>query len=385
MTPRIILCPGQGAQFVGMGKSWFEKSPEARAVFARADTLLGDRLGIALSKLCFEGPADRLNRTDASQPAIYVTSIACWHGLLAAWLCGGGAGGGASAGTNGGNGGVSGGEAIESHVVAAAGLSLGEYTALHLAGAFSFEAGLELVLLRGRAMQDAADAIKQPDGSPGSGMVALIGADEAQANELCAKVLDDFAGYPAGPRRDSSAEYPAGSWQDSSGRLQHEQAEPAGDRRGTQILVPANFNCPGQIVISGSIAACARAVEMAASTGLRAQPLPVAGAFHSPLMAPAAERLAAALKNTPIKPPRCPVMSNVTGKSHEPAPGRTIEDSIRARLVEQLTSPVRWEQDCRTLLSGFQGDWHELAPGRSLMGMMRRIDKAAKVETHDEP
>jgi [acyl-carrier-protein] S-malonyltransferase len=181
-------------------------------------------------------------------------------------------------------------------------------------------------------------------------MVALIGADEAQTTELCNKA------------------------------------------RGSDVLVPANFNCPGQIVISGSIAACQRAVEIAGTSGLRAQPLPVAGAFHSPLMAPAAERLAAALAKTPIKPPRCPVMSNVTGTAHAPNAGRTIEDSIRARLVEQLTSPVRWEQDCRSLLAmsstgggGGPAEWHELAPGRSLMGMMRRIEKATKVETHDEP
>ncbi len=126
---------------------------------------------------------------------------------------------------------------------------------------------------------------------------------------------------------------------------------------------------------------------------MRAQALAVAGAFHSPLMAPAAERLSAALRATTIQPPRCPVMSNVTGTEHEATPGgggrRSIEDSIRSRLVEQLTSPVRWEQDCRTLLAKSAGvdgiEWHELAPGRSLMGMMRRIDKAAKVETHDEP
>lgn len=337
MPPRLILCPGQGAQFVGMGKAWHDKSPEARAVFERADKLLGNRLGAPLSKLCFEGgggPTERLNLTDVSQPAIYISSIACWHGLLAAW----------GAGSSGG--------AIESHVLATAGLSLGEYTALHIAGAFSFEDGLELVVLRGRAMQDAADAIKQPDGTPGSGMVALIGADEAQANELCAKVLAE---------------------------------EPGSESRGTQILVPANFNCPGQIVISGSIAACNRAVELAATSGLRAQPLPVAGAFHSPLMAPAAERLAAALKKTPIKPPRCPVMSNVTGSQHTATPGGTIEDSIRARLVAQLTSPVRWEANCRTLIAHHKGELHELAPGRSLMGMMRRTDKSAKVETHDEP
>ncbi len=337
MTARIILCPGQGAQFVGMGRAWFDKSPEAKAVFERADRLLGDRLGAKLSTLCFEGPADRLNRTDVSQPAIYATSVACWHALLAAW----GAGGGASTADNGG---VSGGGALEAAVIATGGLSLGEYTALHLAGAFSFEDGLELVVLRGRAMQDAADAIQLPDKTPGSGMVALIGADEAQATDLCDKA------------------------------------------RGSDVLVAANFNCPGQIVISGSIAACTRAVEVAASMGLRAQPLPVAGAFHSPLMAPAAERLAAALQKSPIKAPRCPVMSNVSGGAHTPTPGRSIEDSIRARLVEQLTSPVRWEQDCRSLLAISAGaEWHELAPGRSLMGMMRRIEKATKVETHDEP
>jgi [acyl-carrier-protein] S-malonyltransferase len=328
MTSRIILCPGQGAQAVGMGKAWHDKSPEARAVFERADKLLGDRLGAPLSSICFTGPADRLNQTDVSQPAIYVTSVACWHALLANWSA----------------------SSAESGLAAAAGLSLGEYTALHLAGAFSFEDGLELVVLRGRAMQDAADAIKLPDGRPGSGMVALIGADEAQATALCDKA------------------------------------------RGQDVLVPANFNCPGQIVISGSIAACVRAVTIAGEAGLRAQPLQVAGAFHSPLMAPAADRLAAALRKTPIKAPQRPVMSNVTGVAHAPAAGRTIEDSIRARLVEQLTSPVRWEQDCRTLMGGIGGttpipaaEWHELAPGRSLMGMMRRIDKAVKVETHDEP
>jgi [acyl-carrier-protein] S-malonyltransferase len=333
MTARIILCPGQGAQFVGMGRAWFDKSPEAKAIFERADALLGDRLGAPLTTLCFNGPAERLNRTDVSQPAIYATSVACWHALLATW---------SAAGT------------LEAGVTATAGLSLGEYTALHLAGAFSFEDGLELVVLRGRAMQDAADAIQLPDKTPGSGMVALIGADEAQATDLCSRATDRSSG-----------------------------------RSVPDVLVCANFNCPGQIVVSGSIAACTRAVEIAASMGLRAQPLPVAGAFHSPLMAPAAERLAAALQKTPIKAPICPVMSNVTGAAHTPNPGRTIEDSIRARLVEQLTSPVRWEQDCRSLLAissgGSGAEWHELAPGRGLMGMMRRIEKATKVETHDEP
>lgn len=334
-TSKLILCPGQGAQAVGMGKAWFEKSAEARAVFERADAILGNRLGGPLSQLCFAGPVERLNQTDVSQPAIFVTSVACWHSLLASWGSGGGTGGN----------GVSGGGAVESHVSSTAGLSLGEYTALHLAGAIDFEPALELVVLRGRAMQDAADAIKQSDGTPGSGMVALIGADEAQASALC------------------------------------DQA------RGSDVLVPANFNCPGQIVISGSIAACKRAVEVAGTTGLRAQALAVAGAFHSPLMAPAAAKLKSALRTTAIRSPRCPVMSNVTGKAHEPFGGRTIEDAIRVRLVEQLTSPVRWEANCRTLLASAQpaAAWHELAPGKSLMGMMRRIEKAVKVETHDEP
>lgn len=320
-----MLCPGQGAQVVGMGKAWFDASAEARAVFLEADRILGDRLGVPLSTLCFAGPAERLNQTDASQPAIYVCSVACWRGLLASW----GAGSGAT----------------EAGLAATAGLSLGEYTALHLAGVFDFASGLELVALRGRAMQDAADAIKAGDGSPGSGMVALIGADESQATEVC-----NLA-------------------------------------RGADVLVAANFNAPGQVVISGSIEACRRAVEVAGQHGLRAAPLPVAGAFHSPLMEPAAARLAAALANTPMTPPACPVASNVTGRAHETTAdsGRTIEDTIRARLVEQLTMPVRWDEGCRWLAANVRGAWHELAPGKTLMGLMRRIDKAIKVETHDEP
>jgi [acyl-carrier-protein] S-malonyltransferase len=310
-----------------MGKAWFEASPEARAVFEVADRILGSRLGSPLSRICFDGPAERLNQTDVSQPAIYVTSVACWRGLLAGWGAGAADGGGA----------------VEANVLATAGLSLGEYTALHIAGAFSFEDGLELVALRGRAMQDAADAIRLADGTPGSGMVALIGADEAQASQVC------------------------------------DQA------RGAEVLVPANFNAPGQIVISGSMAACGRAVEVAGAMGLRATALTVAGAFHSPLMQPAAQRLESALKSTPIRAPRCPVASNVTGKTHEALDGLSVEDSIRRRLVQQLTMPVRWAENCAGLVRSHAGQVHELAPGKTLAGLMRRIDKSAKVETHDEP
>lgn len=319
-TSRILLCPGQGAQAVGMGRAWYDRSAEARAVFDEADAVLGDRLGAKLSELCFSGPVDRLNGTDVSQPAIYTASVASFRGLCAEW--------GAAPG--------------ELPLAAVAGLSLGEYTAFHLAGAFSFRDGLELVTLRGRAMQDAAEA--QP-----SGMLALIGADEAQAAAVC------------------------------------------DEARGGDVLVPANFNAPGQVVLSGHKAALERAAAAATAKGLRSAALPVAGAFHSPLMAPAAERLAAALERTPIAAPRCPVYSNVTARPHAPGDGRDLPANIRRLLVEQLTSPVRWADSCRAMLDaaaqsqGGTPELHELAPGATLAGLMRRIDRAAKVTTHDEP
>jgi [acyl-carrier-protein] S-malonyltransferase len=313
-TPLIVLCPGQGAQAVGMGKAWYDASPEARTAFDAADRILGNRLGAKLTELCLAGPSERLNRTDISQPAIYATSVACWRALIANWSYGNG----------------------ESKLAAVAGLSLGEYTALTISNAISFEDGLELVALRGRAMQDAAEA------SP-SGMLALIGADEAQAEAVCTEA------------------------------------------RGTDVLVAANFNAPGQVVLSGSKAAIERATKVATEKDLRSALLPVAGAFHSPLMAPAAQRLGAALSSITIRDPRCPVVSNVTAKPHEPAGGRTMADAIRQKLVEQLTSPVRWADSCRWLISAARGDYHELAPGVTLAGLMRRIDRATKVTTHDTP
>lgn len=312
-NPLVILCPGQGAQVVGMGKAWHDASPEARAVFQAADRQLGSRLGSPLSELCFAGPPDRLNKTDVSQPAIFVASIACWKGLLATWQFG----------------------TSEIPIAATAGLSLGEYSALVVADAMTFEEGLELVTLRGRAMQDAAES------SPG-GMVALIGADETQALAVCDKA-----------------------------------------RQG-DVLVCANFNAPGQIVLSGHKVACDRAATVAGEMGFRATPLVVAGAFHSPLMQPAADRLSQALAKAAIRMPRAPVISNVTAQAHE------SESSIRTRLVDQLTSPVRWSQSCQWLGSTMVGtnvkaEFHELAPGKTLAGLMRRIDKNVKVITHDEP
>ncbi|MEZ6209903.1 MAG: ACP S-malonyltransferase [Phycisphaerales bacterium] len=317
----VLLCPGQGAQNVGMGKAWFDHSPDAARTFGAADEILGDRLGAKLSALCFEGPADTLNRTDIAQPAIFVTSVACFQALFH--------------------------DADPSGFAATAGLSLGEYTALHLAGAMDFADALELVVLRGRAMQDAAEA------SAGS-MVALIGADEDQARQVCDRAA------------------------------------------GNGVLVCANFNAPGQIVLSGSVDACQRAVTVASEMGLRATALSVAGAFHSPLMQPAADRLRAALEKTTIREPRCTVVSNVTAAPHgalvasnEGGEGGGGNgggaDAIRERLVEQLTHPVRWAQSCAWLTANVPGVYHELAPGKVLAGLMRRINRETKVTTHDEP
>src|SRR5262245_25324339 len=211
----ILLCPGQGAQALGMGRKWAEASAAARATFEEADRALGNALGAPLSDICFNGPAERINQTDVSQPAIYVCSVACHRGL------------------------------VERHgpmsIIATAGLSLGEYTALHLAGVFDFVQGLKLVATRGRLMQDAAVASK-------GGMVALIGADDAQAQAVC----------------DQSAQ--------------------------GQVLVCANYNAPGQIVLSGHAQACGRALHAASDMGLKATALTVAGAFHSELMRPAADQ-----------------------------------------------------------------------------------------------
>ncbi len=299
--PHILLCPGQGAQHVGMGQAWFEASKTAREVFVMAD----DALGFELSRLCFEGPENQLNRTDMAQVAIYTASVACYQGLMEAGQ-------------------------IQS-VAAAAGLSLGEFTALHLAGVYDFVTGLRLVELRGKAMQDAAEA------SPtGSGMVALIGAQPPQAQQLCENVCHAIPG---------------------------------------SVLVPANYNCPGQIVISGSQQACDRAVAIAGQMGLRATPLQVAGAFHSPLMAPAADRLRVALDQDAWQAPTIPVVSNVTAQPHN----ADRVDAIKDRLVQQLTSPVKWTQSMAWLIQNVSGQYVEVAPGKVLAGLMKKIDRSVKV------
>lgn len=303
----VILCPGQGAQVVGMGKAWFDASPAARAVFEQAQTCIGDSLGAPFSEICFNGPAERLNQTDVSQPAIYVCSVACHRALTER------------------NGPMS--------IAATAGLSLGEYTALHLAGVFDFQTGLKLVAQRGRLMQEAALASR-------GGMVALIGADEPQAQQVCEMAAEG------------------------------------------EVLVCANFNAPGQIVLSGHADACQRAVQVASTSGIKATPLTVAGAFHSPFMQPAADRMAAALDAVSFQKPNIPVWSNVTAQPHDPL----HLELLKRRLVEQIVRPVRWSETCQGLAaSASEISWHELAPGNVLRGLMRRIDRKIKVINHDQP
>ena len=294
MGQGAVIFPGQGAQAVGMGRDIAEASPRASAVFKLADEVLG----FGLSAICFDGPADELGRTDIQQPAIFVVSVAIWEAFLEA-------GGSAD------------------HFCAAAGLSLGEYTALHIGGAMSFEDALRLVRRRGQLMQEAAEAV------PG-GMVSLIDADVDKAKTLC------------------------------------DQA-----RQG-EVLVPSNFNCPGQVVISGSRDACGRAVELAEGVGCRAVPLVVAGAFHSPLMEPAAEGLSTLLKETPFTQPIIKVVSNINASAH------TDPDSIRDWLSRQLTHPVLWQGGIEAMIRDGVDRFVEMGPGRVLTGLMRKIDRQKK-------
>ncbi len=308
-SEQVVLCPGQGAQSVGMGRVWMQSSHAAKAIFDRADALLANRFDAPLSSLCVDGPADVLDRTDVSQPAIYVCSVACWHGLN---------------------------DGDSPTPAATAGLSLGEYTALHLAGAFSFEDGLELVAQRGRLMQQAAESSE-------GGMVAVMGLDQDDAQAFCDEVL-------------------------------------VGMGTADGVLVPANLNAPGQIVLSGDAAACAAAADACAEQSLRATPLSVAGAFHSAHMGPAAEGLAEVLADVEVRSPVCDVWSNVTADRHEADP-----ETIRQALVDQLTNPVRWADQAAAMISAGHVEFTELAPGRVLRGLLRRVDRTAKVHNHDEP
>jgi [acyl-carrier-protein] S-malonyltransferase len=292
--PKVaFLFPGQGAQFVGMGRELCAELPAARSLFDRASEVLG----IDLSRLCFDGPAEALNATDVSQPALFVASLAALESL----------------------------KATEPDVVSgcqgAAGLSLGEYTALVFAGAIEFEAGLKLVRLRGQAMQAAAISSK-------SGMVSVLGLDENKVDELCGRV------------------------------------EPFGR------LWKANLLGPGNIVVSGDSAALEHVESIAAELGaMKVIKLAVSGAFHSPLMKPADAQLAEFLARTEVVAPRIPVYSNVDATPHEEP------NDIRATLVSQVLEGVRWEASMRRMMADGFDTFYEIGPGRVLTGLLKRIDR----------
>jgi len=298
VSKTAFLFPGQGAQAVGMGSRLLEARPAARNLFDQAAGILG----YDLTALCLNGPATELDSTVRSQPALYVTSLAALEWLKQERA-----------------------DVVRS-VQAAAGLSLGEYTALVFAGAMDFQSGLKLVAERGAAMQAAADAAA-------SGMVSILGLETWAVEALC------------------------------------DQA------RGEDVLQVANLLCPGNIVVSGSKTACERVVEMAPAAGaMKAIPLSVAGAFHTSIMAPAAERLGAALAGVKLKKPRIPVISNVDAQAHDDP------EEIRKLLLTQLTAPVRWEESVRRLMADGCDLFYEVGPGRVLRGLLKRIDRKVNCE-----
>eukprot|EP00803_Ostreobium_quekettii_P007539 evm.model.scf_110EXC.7 EVM.evm.TU.scf_110EXC.7 scf_110EXC:131757-139228(+) len=295
--------PGQGAQSVGMAKDVVEEVPAAKALFDKA----ADILGYNLLEVCSEGPKEKLDSTAISQPAIYVSSLAAVEKLRA----------------------MSGQEAIDACDVTC-GLSLGEYTALAFADALTFEDGLNLVKLRGEAMQAAADA--EP-----SAMVSVIGLDAQKVTELC-----EAAGQDVG--------------------------------KENQVQI-ANFLCPGNYAVSGSTEGCDAVEKLAKDFGARMTVrLAVAGAFHTRYMQPAVEKLKEALAATSMAVPRIPVISNVDAQPH------SDPQVIKDILSRQVTSPVLWENTIRSLLDKGLVSSCELGPGKVIAGIMKRIDRKHKVE-----
>ncbi len=301
MTKTALLFPGQGAQKVGMAADFVERFAQAREYFDRANATLG----YDLAEICLNGPDETLTLTKHCQPAIYLVSSAI----------------AAVAETEG--------KIDADSVACVAGLSLGEFSALHWAGVFTFEDGLRLVARRGEAMQKASDA-------PPSGMISLIGADEDQAAEVAAQASEG------------------------------------------EVLVVANLLSPGQIVLSGTKTACARVPEVAKGLGIRrAIPLNVAGAFHSPLMAPAAAELKQALDAVEMKAPRVPIVANVSGAFlRDPA-------EIRAASERQIVEPVRWTASMGAMIAAGVERFVEPGPGRVLAGLMKKIDRDRETMNFD--
>ncbi|WP_013628833.1 ACP S-malonyltransferase [Rubinisphaera brasiliensis] len=301
MSQVAFLFPGQGAQHVGMGVKIAEAYPAAKALFDQASEILGYNL----LGLCANGPEEKLNATNISQPALYVSSLASLELVKDRQP-----------------------ELLEQCQIAA-GLSLGEYTALAFAGALSFEDGLRVVKARGEAMQAAAEATP-------SGMVSILLLDEEKITGLCEQVSD------------------------------------AG------LLQIANYLCPGNIVVSGDKAACEKVVPLAEENGGRPIPLKVAGAFHTPIMQSATEKLAAALESVEIQPSRLPVVSNVDAQPHHDAA------EIRDILVKQVVHPVLWEKSMRTLLDSGVDHFCEIGPGAVLKGLMKRISRKTPFDNFND-
>ena len=293
MAKAAFLFPGQGAQFVGMAAELCRALPAAQQLFDQA----ADILGYDLLKVCAEGPAEKLNSTVVSQPALYVASLAALESLRVKE------------------------PQAEADCVATAGLSLGEYTALAFAGSLTFADGLRLVQTRGQAMQAASDATP-------SGMVSVLGLPVEKVEELC------------------------------------------GNARSAGIVSVANLLCPGNIVVSGTKAACDEVERLAAAVGaMKTIRLPVAGAFHTTIMKPADETLAIALGRTELKPPRVPVWSNVDARPHRDP------DEVRGLLVRQVLEPVLWEKTMRNLLADGVTRFYEIGPGRVLAGLLKRVER----------